>query len=155
MDSATIIADLKAWFLWLIQLPAGDPRRCPIDLEFVTINREEVGMGTFGLLLSNSQQGKGEYFTEMTTITVQVVQAGDTMEVDNSKTDEIAGWAIRHICGWVNRDEFRFGQMPANFQPQCGYQQNLNAASPSYGFAERIIIFSIWHIREEVYLCDY
>ena len=155
MDSATIIADLQAWFYGLILLPAGDTRHCPIPLEFVAINRAETGMGTYGLLLTDSQQGKGDYFSQMTTFTMQVVEVGDTMEVNNSKTDEIAGWVIRHIIGWVDRESFPYGQMPANMQPQCGYKQNLDTASPRYGYAERVIVFSIWHAREEVYLQDY
>lgn len=155
MDSAAIIADLQAWFYGLILLPAGDPRHCPIPLEFVTINRSETGMGTFGLLLSDSQQGKGDYFSQMVTFTVQVVEVGQTMEVNNSKTDEISAWVIKHIHGWVERDSFIYGQLPANMHPQCGYRQNLDPASQHYGWAERIIVFSIWHTREEVYLEDY
>ncbi len=148
MDSTAVLQALKAY---LTPLLGGAPCR----MEFITLNRpqEEIpSEGAFGLLLSDAQHPGAAYITEVIEITVQVVRMGETLEADDTKTSENSAWLMDKIRAWENDFNFPWGQMPASLQPTVSYQTNANPESPNYGYAERVVRFGLWRVRNEAYL---
>ncbi len=148
MDTAAVLVSLKAWFMARLA-------ESPFPLQFVIINRKEGGvpLGTFGLLLSDSQRGGENWHSEIGDYTIQVVLMGDTMEVDNDKTDKISAWVIDNLWEWEGDWHFNLGNIPQGSAPRMGYQQalNLSPTDPNYGFVERVIGFTMWHTRKLLY----
>ena len=143
MDTHKVLLNLQAFLLTKI---ATCQTETGIPLQFVTLNREQTGMGAFGLLLSDSQRPGIGYYFETQDIIVQVVQCGDTLQVDNDKTEKIAAWLINRIRQW-EEDYQQVWQINYNYAPRCAVVQNID-----FGFVERIVTFSLWEVSPECYL---